>query len=130
LEELGNSYLSLLVRTTIASKVYNGSSALFNETCIGNFTGHKDVEVGSDTDQEMLQVVDDHHRELSIADSKQMMIAIGYGMSFELLQFSLFHVLLHIDTTSDTNKEGGPFVTVNLQGLLWQNVLCSLGFPS
>jgi hypothetical protein len=41
-----------------------------------------------------------------------MMVAIAYGMPFELSQFSLFHVSLHIDATSDTNKKGRPFVTV------------------
>jgi hypothetical protein len=92
-EELGNYYVSLLARgptedPMIASKVFNGSSTLFNETrIVGNFTGHKDVAVGGDADQEMLWVVDDHHQELDLADSKEMMVAIAYGMPFELAQF-------------------------------------------
>jgi hypothetical protein len=64
----------------------------------------------------MLWVVDDHHPELNIADSKEMMVARAYGMSFELNQFSLFHVSLHIDATSDTSKECCPFVTVTSMG--------------
>jgi hypothetical protein len=41
-----------------------------------------------------------------------MMVGIAYGMPFELEQFGLFHVSLHIDTTSDTNMEGRLLVTV------------------
>jgi hypothetical protein len=108
-EEPGNYYVSLLARgptedPMIASKVSNGLSTLFN--------GIEDIAVGGDVDQEMLQVVDNHHQELNIADSKEMMVAIAYGMTFELAQFSLFHVSLHIDNAkSDTNKEGLPFVS-------------------
>jgi hypothetical protein len=39
-----------------------------------NFTGHIDVEVGQDADQEMLQVVDDYHREHNISNSKHIQI--------------------------------------------------------
>jgi hypothetical protein len=47
----------------------------------------------------MQQVVYDHRRELNIADSKDTMVAIAYGMPFELEQFSLLHVSLYIDAT-------------------------------
>jgi hypothetical protein len=40
------------------------------------------------------------------------MIGIAHGMPFEMEQFGLFHVSLHIDVKADTNKEGGPQVTV------------------
>ena len=60
----------------------------------------------------MLWIVKDHRRDLKIADSKEMMVGIAYGMPFELEQFCLFHVSMHIDTTADTNKEGHPLVTV------------------
>jgi hypothetical protein len=60
----------------------------------------------------MLRVVDNHHWELNIVESKEMMVAISYGMPFKLAQFSLFHVSLHIDATSGTSKEGSPFVIV------------------
>jgi hypothetical protein len=79
---------------------------------MGNCTGHEEVVVSPDADQKVQRVVDDHCHELNIADSKIMMVAISYGMPFELDQLSLFHVSLHIDATSDTNKEGCPFVTV------------------
>jgi hypothetical protein len=58
-----------------------------------------------------------------------MMVAIAYGMPFELDQFSLFHVSLHIDATSDTNKEGCPFVTVASKDSYDKNN-CSLSFLS
>jgi hypothetical protein len=123
LESSGNYYISLLARgTTLSSEGddakhgsqdSNVSSILYNETRIGNCTGLEDVSVGGEAaDQEMLRVVGDHRRELKLADTKEMMVAIAYGMPFELAQFALFHVSLHIDATSDTNKEGRPFVTV------------------
>jgi hypothetical protein len=40
------------------------------------------------------------------------MVGIVYGMPFEIKQFGLFHVSLHIDATSNTNKEGRLLVTV------------------
>jgi hypothetical protein len=40
------------------------------------------------------------------------MVGIAYGMPFELEQFGLFHVSMHIDATTDSNNEGRPLVTV------------------
>ena len=54
----------------------------------------------------MRRVVDGHHKELDIEGSKEMMVSIAYGMPFELKQFGLFHVALHIDAIADTNIEG------------------------
>jgi hypothetical protein len=90
LEQPDNYYVSLLARgptddTTITSKFPHGSCTLFNETCMGNCTGHKGDVVGPDADQEMQRVVDDHHQELNTADSKEMMVAIAYGMSITFL---------------------------------------------
>jgi hypothetical protein len=41
-----------------------------------------------------------------------MMVGIAYDMSFELEQFGLFYVSMHIDATCDLNKEEHPLVTV------------------
>ena len=60
----------------------------------------------------MLTIVEDHRRVLKIKDSQEMMVGIAYGMPFELKQFELFHVSMHIDATADSNKEGRPLVTV------------------
>ncbi len=42
-----------------------------------------------------------------------MMVGIAYAMPFEVRQFQLFNVCLHIDATADSNKEGRPLVTVS-----------------
>jgi hypothetical protein len=42
-----------------------------------------------------------------------MMVGIAYAMPYEVRQFRLFNVCLHIDTTADSNKEGRPLVTVS-----------------
>lgn len=60
----------------------------------------------------MWRLVNGHQKELDIERSKEMMVGIAYGMPFELEQYGLFHVSLHIDATADTNIEGRPFVTV------------------
>jgi hypothetical protein len=85
---------------------------LFNESCIGNITGQEDVLLSCADDHDMLQIVKSHRRELKIDDSKEMMVGIAYGMPFEIKQFGLFHVSLHIDATFNTNKEGRLLVTV------------------
>jgi len=79
-------------------------SILFNESCIGNITGQEDLSVTFSDDQDMLQIVNDHRHELKIADSKEMMVCVTYGMPYGLEQFGLFHVSLHIDVTANTNK--------------------------
>ncbi len=113
LEALGHSYICLLVQGPVASSNDGAcKSILFNESRIGNITGQEDLPVTSSDNQDMLQIVNDHCHELKIADSKEMMVGIAYGMPYELEQFGLFHVSLHIDATADTNKEGRPLVTV------------------
>ena len=94
-------------------------SIIFNESCIGNITGQEDFLLSSsdDPDQDMLRIVCNHCRELKIADSKEMMVGIAYGMPFELEQFGLFHVSLHIDATADTMKEAWPLVNVTSKDL-------------
>jgi hypothetical protein len=82
------------------------------------------IEVYEDVDKEMLRIVHDHQRELDIEESKEMMLGLAYGMPFELEQFGLFHVSLHIDATTDTNKEGPPFVLPSPQRI--PMAICSL----
>jgi hypothetical protein len=119
LEETGNYYVSLLARVDQPASVTSpdpletmSKSTLFNETRIGYYTGTEDIVVAGDEEAEMLRVVGDHRRVLNIKDTQEMMVGIAYGMPFELEQFGLFHVSLHIDATSDSNKEGRPLVTV------------------
>ena len=116
LEESGNYYVSLLARGTPESdggdKVNTPKCTLFNESRIGNVTSQEDVTFAGADENEMRRVVDGHRQELEIECSKEMMVGVAYGMPFELDQFGLFHVALHIDATADTNIEGRPLVTV------------------
>ena len=113
LEESGNFYVSLLARTPEGDSDVPGKPILFNETCIGQYTGQEDVHIAADEEQQMVGVVSDHRRLLKIDDSKEMMVGIAYAMPFEIKQFELFHVCMHIDATADSNKEGRPLVTVS-----------------
>jgi hypothetical protein len=133
LGESGNYYVSLLARgptpkpstttdptrtstglntTTDSTGESAGKSILFNETRIGLYTSQEDVPVAGDEGKEMLQIVDDHRRVLKIDDSKELMVGLACAMPFELQQFGLFHVSMHIDATADSNNEGRPLVTV------------------
>jgi hypothetical protein len=116
LEESWNEHLSLLAHgPTIEPNTTmepNGKSTLFNETWIGHFSSQEDLPIMDGNDTEMLRIVDDHCRGLKIDDSKEMKVGIAYGVPFELEQFGLFHVSMHIDATADSNKEGRPLVTV------------------
>jgi hypothetical protein len=116
LEQSGNYYVSLLARGSPKSDgdkaVSQSKSTLFNESRIGNVTSQEDVALAGAEDNEMRRIVDGHRKELAIEESKEMMVGVAYGMPFELDQFSLFHVALHIDATADTNIEGRPLVTV------------------
>jgi hypothetical protein len=116
LEETGNYYVSLLARgpnETTPTTETTPKSTLFNETRIGMYTAHQeDFPVTGQDDTQMLRTVDDHRCELNIDDSKEMMVGIAYGKSFELDQFGLFQASMHIDATADSNNEGCPLVTV------------------
>jgi hypothetical protein len=41
------------------------------------------------------------------------MVGIAYAMPYEVRQFQLSNVCLHIDATADSNKEGRPLVTIS-----------------
>jgi hypothetical protein len=118
LEESGCHYVSLLARAAVPDKGSNdpagsGKAKLFNETRTGSYMGQEDANIAGDEEQEMLRIVSDHRRELKIDDSQEMMVGLAFAVPFEIRQFELFHVCLHIDATSDSNKEGRPLVTLS-----------------
>jgi hypothetical protein len=113
LEQSGNFYVSLLARTPKGDSVGPAKPILYNETRIGQYTGQEEVHIAANEEQEMFCIVSDHRRVLKIDDSQEMMVGIAYAMPFEIQQFDLFHVCMHIDATADSNKEGRPLVTVS-----------------
>jgi hypothetical protein len=93
---------------------YPPKTVLFNETRLGHTKDQENVVVAANEERDMLRVVLDHRRLLPIADSQEMMLGIAYAaMPYEVQQFQLFNVRLHIDATADSNKEGRPLVTVS-----------------
>jgi hypothetical protein len=86
---------------------------LFNETRLGHQKDQEDVVIATDEERDMLRVVSDHPWSLPIANSQEMMVGIVYAMPYEVKQFQLFNVCLHIDATAASNKEGRPLVTVS-----------------
>jgi hypothetical protein len=57
-----------------------------------------------------------------------MMVGIAYGMPFELDQFGLFHVSMHIDATTYSNNGGHPLVTLTSKDSNGKIVLFSKRF--
>jgi hypothetical protein len=133
LEKPGSHYVSLLAPVlpeasdaSIADSPYIADSpcqptqidsppktVLFNKTWLGHTKDQEDIVIAADEEQDMLRVVSDHRRLLPISDSQEMMVGIAYAMLYEVRQFQLFNVCLHIDATADSNKEGRPLVTVS-----------------
>lgn len=116
LEESGYHHVLLLahgpteVPTSRIDQI--GKNILFNETHIANVTSQKNILVARDVDEDVLQIVENHHYKLKIADSKEMMVSVAYDMSFKLEQFEVFHVSMHIDATANTNKEDHPLIII------------------
>jgi hypothetical protein len=52
--------------------------------------------VAGDEEQEMHRIIGDDCRVLNKIVIQEMMFSIAYGVPFELEQFSLFHVSMHI----------------------------------
>ncbi len=119
LERSGSHYVSLLARVVPDETTSDSPpdspprTVLFNETRLGHTKDQEDVVIAADEEQDMLRVVSAHRQLLPIADSQEMMVGIAYAMPFEVRQFQLFNVCLHIDATADSNKEGRPLVTVS-----------------
>jgi hypothetical protein len=144
LEESRCHYVSLLAHAPVP-EVSSGATSdapppndaargepprLFNETRVGSYTGHEDVDIGTGyEEQEMLCIVSDHRRVLQIKDSQEMMVDVAFAMPFEIQQFKLFHVCCHIDATGDTNKEGHPFVTLTSKDAYGKLFIVLRAFP-
>jgi hypothetical protein len=131
LEKSGSHYVSLLAR--VVPEAYEPSfsdspsiadspdqptqidsppkTVLFNETRLGHTKDQEDIVIAADEEQDMLCVVSDYRRLLPISNSQEMMVGIAYVMPYEVRQFQLFNVCLHIDLTADSNKEGRPLMT-------------------
>jgi uncharacterized protein YpbB len=100
LEQSGNYFVPLLAQSPMqVSKISTSTKekgTLFSETRIGRYMGQEDVPISAVEEQEMLKVVNYHQHVLNIADTQEMMVGITSNMPFELQQFDLFHVCMHM----------------------------------
>ena len=118
LEESGSSYVTLLQRVKTIDGNEQGSSMttkesyLFNEKYIGSQTTKEDYVVESSVDDDALKVVNANCARRKIDDNQEMVVSVAYVTPFELRQFQLFHCVIQIDATADSNNEGRPLVTV------------------
>ena len=87
-------------------------SQLVNETCIDNKVTEDIYQVDTSAENDALIVADGARRKQKIDDEQDMVVSLAYVTPFELRQFKLFHLVLHIDATADTNNEGRPLLTV------------------
>lgn len=112
LETSGFYYVSLLQRVDLTDSGHR-STKLFNETVLERTVAKSDLELESTQMDTALTVANQHRNARSLNDDQEMMVAVAYVTPDELRQFQLFHSVLHIDATADTNKEGRPLVTVS-----------------
>ena len=134
LERSGSHYVSLLARVVPDETISDSPpdspprTVLFNETRLGHTKDQEDVVIAADEEQDMLRVVSAHRQLLPIADSQEMMVGIAYAMPFEVRQFQLFNVCLHIDATAESNKESRPLVTVSSKDSYGQHFIVLRAF--
>ena len=113
LETSGSSFVTLLQR--IQDDDDDGApkrSQLFNETRANDKVVQEDYVINTTDDANAKNVADGARRSQKIADNQEMVVGIAYVTPHELRQFKLFHCVLHIDATADSNNEGRPLVTV------------------
>ena len=112
LESKGASYVSLFSeKKQPETATGEATEKIFNEICIADHPSERSL-VDPNHEQELYQQASAHRAARGISDQQQMMIGIAWVLPFELRQFRLFHVVLHIDATAKSNKEGWPLVTV------------------
>jgi predicted cupin superfamily sugar epimerase len=104
LEQSENYYVSLLAGIPDKGSDYPAKPSLYNETQIGQYTAQEDLHIAADEEREMLCIVSNCWHILKINNSQVMMVGIAFAMPFEIQQFELLHVCMHIDVTPDSNK--------------------------
>ena len=113
LEGSGCSYISLLERIETSEDETIRKSILFNECQIeSNPLLIEQHNFGKLEEEEATRITSIHREECGILDQQEMMVGIAYSTPHEVKQFQLFHAVLHIDATADSNKEGRPLLTV------------------
>ena len=112
-EQNGSSYVALIQEM---KKDNTKSSAkkegfLFNETRIHDFVTKAAYEIVTPEDATAKKSANNFRHSRKIRDDQEMVVGVAYVTPFECRQFKLFHCVLQIDATADTNNEGRPLVT-------------------
>ena len=119
LDDRNASYVALLQKKSIDSGVVvindteeASLGCLFNETKIGQDVTLSKVPMEDAKEMEAATFAQSHQEALGIADNQEIMVGIAFGLPFELKQFKIFHSIVHVDATMDTNLEKRPLVTI------------------
>ena len=106
LEENGHFFISLLQTVTIDPGSSHKCSNIFSETKLGKDPFCKEVHVLINNENQLMHEIANHHRiTWNVQDNQDMMIGVAFATPFELRQFWLFHAVVHVYVTEDTNKD-------------------------
>ena len=87
--------------------------SIFSETKLGSDVLLDPIVVPNELCNKIIyDVAKEHRNARNINDDQEMMIGIAFATPFELRQFKLFHAVVNVDVTEDTNNEGRPLATV------------------
>ena len=114
LETSGSSYVALIQEVKTADSATASSTkacSLFNETRIEDSVTKDTYEILTVEDESAETITNDFRRSRKIRDDQEMVVGVAYVTPFESRQFKLFHCVLQVDATADSNNEGRPLVT-------------------
>ena len=113
-------YIALMQRVVSIPGTVTGSDipirkgVLFNETFQESGISKQDQPILEDEEDAMAERdISLHRTKRNIADNQEMVVGLAFTTPAEIRQFQLFHTVLHIDATADTNNESRPLVTVS-----------------
>jgi hypothetical protein len=122
-------YIALMQRVETTTEILTGSeipnrkAILFNESFQEFSITTKDHPILEQEDAMAERDVSLHRTARNIRDDKEMVVGLAFTTPAEIRQFCLFHTVLHIDATADTNNENRPLAGNRfLQGFHWKDV--------
>jgi hypothetical protein len=112
-------YIALMQRVETTTDTVTGSEIpirkgiLFNESFQESGITKQDHPILEQEDAMAERDVSLHRTARNIRDDNEMVVGLAFTTPAEIRQFRLFHTVLHIDATADTNNENRPLVTVS-----------------
>ena len=105
LQATGCQHVSLLQKRIALEQGFG----MFNESRLGT---QPIQETPISNSESALEVAQQHRMLQGIPPEQELMVALAFSSPVETKRFRLFHAVVHVDSTSHTNKEARPLVLV------------------